>query len=63
MNTLSSITTQIVNSINEQTIDDLISLGYNRDHAVKVVTEFEYDMFSDSLNNPADGGFNAFSDF
>lgn len=52
MNTLNQITTGIVNKINEQTINDLISTGFSQERAVKVVTEFEdFDLVQDSIEN------------
>jgi len=52
MNTLSQITSSIVNKINEQTISDLVATGFDHDTAVKVVTEFEdFDLVQDSIDN------------
>jgi len=52
MNTLNQLTNSIVNKINEQTINDLISTGFDRERAVKVVTEFEdFDLIQDSIDN------------
>jgi len=52
MNTLNQLTNSIVNKINEQTINDLVSTGFDRERAVKVVTEFEdFDLIQDSIDN------------
>lgn len=52
MNTLNTITSNIVNKINEQTIEDLVKSGFDRDRATKVVTEFEdFDLVQDSIDN------------
>lgn len=55
MNTLNSITTSIINNINQSTIDDLVNIGFDRDRAVKVVTEFDdFDLVQDSVENSVD---------
>lgn len=55
MNTLNTITNSILQSINEEIIQDLIDLGYNHDDAVKVVTEYDgYDFMQDADLNPSD---------
>ena len=55
MNTLNSITASIVNKINDSTIEDLIDLGFSRERAVKVVTEFDdFDLVQDSIDNTVD---------
>lgn len=52
MNTLNKLTAGIVSKINEQTINDLISTGFDHDRAVKVVTEFDdFDLVQDSIDN------------
>lgn len=52
MNTLNQLTNSIVSKINEQTINDLVSTGFDRERAVKVVTEFEdFDLIQDSIDN------------
>jgi len=52
MNTLNQLTSSIVSKINEQTINDLVSTGFDRERAVKVVTEFEdFDLIQDSIDN------------
>jgi len=55
MNTLNSITASIVSKINDSTIEDLIDLGFSRERAVKVVTEFDdFDLVQDSIDNTVD---------
>lgn len=54
MNTLSNITNAIIHDINSQTIDELVAIGYERDHAVKVVTEFDFDLAASVESNPVD---------
>lgn len=53
MNTLNTLTNSIIQTINENVIEDLINLGFNHDEAVKVVTEFDgFDLVMDSTDNP-----------
>ena len=55
MNTLNSITTSIINNVNQSTIDHLVNIGFDRDRAVKVVTEFDdFDLVQDSVENSVD---------
>lgn len=55
MNTLSLITNSVIQQINEQTIDDLLNMGFSHERAVKLVTEFdEFDLVQDSIDNPVE---------
>lgn len=49
MNNLEIITNSIVQTINEGIIDDLLNMNFSHDEAVKMVTEFEFDLYEDSL--------------
>jgi hypothetical protein len=49
MNQLNILTNSVLQVINEGIIDDLMSLGYDHESAVKVVTEFDsYDFIADA---------------
>lgn len=53
MTTLNNLIADIVKNINDQTVNDLIEYGFDKEHAVKLVTEFdEFDLVADSLANP-----------
>jgi len=55
MNTLSLITNSVIQQINEQTIDDLLNMGFSHERAVKLVTEFdEFYLVQDSIDNPVE---------
>lgn len=55
MNTLDTLTNSIIQTINEEIIQDLINLGYGHEEAVKVVTEYDgYDLMMDAELNPSD---------
>jgi hypothetical protein len=42
-------------SVNESIIDDLVDLGFDHTEAVKMVVQYDdFDLFVDSLENPAD---------
>jgi hypothetical protein len=49
LNNLSNI---INNEIDIMTVDDLVKSGFQKDHAVKLVTEFEFDPIEYFLQNP-----------
>jgi hypothetical protein len=55
MNTLDILTNSIIQTINEEIIQDLINIGYDHNTAVKVVTEYDgYDFMMDAELNPSD---------
>jgi hypothetical protein len=55
MNTLNTLTNSILQSINEEIIDDLVNLGFDHEEAVKVVTEYDgFDFVTDAMDNPSE---------
>ena len=52
-NTLNSIIDSMLIEINEDVITDLSKLGYSREEATKVVSEFsDFDIIEDAAQNP-----------
>jgi hypothetical protein len=55
MTQLSVILNSMHQSVNESIIDDLVDLGFDHTEAVKMVVQYDdFDLFVDSLENPAD---------
>jgi hypothetical protein len=52
MNTLTTITNSVIQTINENVIDDLAKLGYGHDEAVKMVVESDFDLVFSAESNP-----------
>lgn len=53
MNTVSTIIDSMLIEVNEEIITSLNSLGYSREEATKVVSEFsEFDLVEDAALNP-----------
>lgn len=53
MNTLTTIINNINQTINQNIIDDLLTLDFGSEEATKIVTQFEdFDLFADVENNP-----------
>jgi Holliday junction resolvasome RuvABC DNA-binding subunit len=53
MNTVSTIIDSMLIEVNEEIISSLNSLGYSREEATKVVSEFsEFDLVEDAALNP-----------
>jgi len=53
MNTVSTIIDSMLIEVNEEIINSLNSLGYSREEATKVVSEFsEFDLVEDAALNP-----------
>lgn len=53
MNTLTTIINNINQTINQNIIDDLLTLDFGNEEATKIVTQFEdFDLFADVENNP-----------
>lgn len=53
MNTLTTIINNISETINQNIIDDLLTLDFGNEEATKIVTQFEdFDLFADVENNP-----------
>ena len=53
MNTLTTIINSINQTINQNIIDDLLTLDFGNEEATKIVTQFEdFDLFADVENNP-----------
>lgn len=54
-NTLNTLINSVIQNINENTIDDLIGLGFDHGSAVKMVTEFDgYNFIEEAEENPVD---------
>jgi hypothetical protein len=53
MNTITEIINNINETINQNIIDDLLTLDFGFEDATKIVTQFEdFDLFADVENNP-----------
>ena len=53
MNTITEIINNINETINQNIIDDLLTLDFGIEDATKIVTQFEdFDLFADVENNP-----------
>jgi hypothetical protein len=48
MNTLNTIISSMKQTINESVIEDLSSLGFDHDSAVKIVVESDFDLIASS---------------
>jgi len=54
MTTFNTIRQSINNEIDIMVVDDLVKSGMSKDAAVKLVTEYEFDIVADALANPAE---------
>lgn len=54
MNTLTTITNSIKQTINETVIDDLTNMGFDHTEAVKMVVESDFDLMVSAETDPVD---------
>jgi len=52
MNTLTTITNSIKQTINETVIDDLTNIGFDHNEAVKMVVESDFDLIVSAETDP-----------
>lgn len=54
MNTLNTIINSMHQSINESVIEDLTTLGFDHNDAVKIVVESDFDLVVSAEQNPVE---------